>query len=208
MAVQMTPYEVRAFLTATPPHTGKLATTRADGAPHVAPVWFDVDTDPGDDQDRGGDILFMTGAATAKGRDLARDPRAALCVDDERPPFAFVVIEGTVELSEDPDELRRWATRYRRTLHGNATRGSLRRSQRSPRRATGPPPTSEDRGRSRHGRLTSATEVQRAKRCHPSHIQPTVSTPRAATATKRGRRSSLRMWAGIEGATRTIPRTR
>ncbi len=111
MAVQMTPYEVRAFLTATPPHTGKLATTRADGAPHVAPVWFDVDTDPGDDQDRGGDILFMTGAATAKGRDLARDPRVALCVDDERPPFAFVVIEGTVELSEDPDELRRWATR-------------------------------------------------------------------------------------------------
>jgi PPOX class probable F420-dependent enzyme len=43
-----------------------------------------------------------------KGRNLRRDPRAALCVDDERPPFAFAIIEGTVELSEDVDELRHW----------------------------------------------------------------------------------------------------
>ena len=99
----MTADEVRGFLTATPPHTGKLATTLSDGAPHVAPIWFDVD--------EGGDIVFMTGADTVKGRALARDPRAALCVDDESPPFAFVMVEGVVELSEDPEELRRWGTR-------------------------------------------------------------------------------------------------
>jgi hypothetical protein len=31
-------------------------------------------------------------------------------VDDERPPFAYVMVEGTAEISEDLDELRRWAT--------------------------------------------------------------------------------------------------
>ena len=34
-----------------------------------------------------------------------------MCVDDETPPFAFVLIEGTAELSEDPDALLEWATR-------------------------------------------------------------------------------------------------
>jgi PPOX class probable F420-dependent enzyme len=97
----MTEDEVWAFLDSVPPHTGKLATVRAGGSPHVAPVWFAVD---------GREIVFNTGAATVKGRALARDPRVALCVDDERPPFAFVIVEGTVELVEEVDELRRWAT--------------------------------------------------------------------------------------------------
>jgi PPOX class probable F420-dependent enzyme len=94
--------EVRAFLTSDPPHTGKLATTRRDGSPHVAPVWFAVDDD--------GSIVFTTHQDTVKGRSLRRDPRAALCVDDERPPFSFVTVQGVVDLSVDPDELLRWAT--------------------------------------------------------------------------------------------------
>jgi PPOX class probable F420-dependent enzyme len=95
--------QVRAFLTALPPHTGKLATVRADGRPHLAPVWYDVDGD--------GTLVFNTGASTVKGRNLRRDPRASLCVDDERPPFSFVVVEGEAELSDDLDEVRAWATR-------------------------------------------------------------------------------------------------
>ncbi len=95
--------EVRAFLTSMPPHTGTLATVRADGRPHLAPVWYDVDDD--------GTIVFNTGETTVKGRNLARDPRASFCVDDERPPFSFVVLEGTVELSDDLAEVRRWAAR-------------------------------------------------------------------------------------------------
>ena len=81
---------------------GKLATTRADGRPHVAPIWFVVDGD---------DILFTTGAKTVKGRTLARDPRAALCVDDDTPPFSYVLVEGTAALSEDLDEMVEWATK-------------------------------------------------------------------------------------------------
>jgi PPOX class probable F420-dependent enzyme len=99
----MSENEVRAFLTTMPPHTGTLATVRADGRPHLAPVWYDVDDD--------GSIVFNTGETTVKGRNLARDPRASFCVDDERPPFSFVVIEGTVELSDDLAEVRRWAAR-------------------------------------------------------------------------------------------------
>jgi PPOX class probable F420-dependent enzyme len=96
--------EVRAFLTALPPRTGKLATVRADGRPHVAPVWYVVDDDDGS-------LVFTTGESTVKGRNLRRDPRAALCVDDDRPPFSFVVVEGVAEIDDDPDQLRRWATR-------------------------------------------------------------------------------------------------
>jgi PPOX class probable F420-dependent enzyme len=89
----MTDDEVWAFLAASPPHTAKLATTRKDGSPHVAPIWYVVD-------DRS--LVFTTHRASLKGRNLRRDPRAALCVDDERPPFSFASVEGTVELDEVP----------------------------------------------------------------------------------------------------------
>ncbi|MFD3822738.1 PPOX class F420-dependent oxidoreductase [Streptomyces sp. NPDC058625] len=82
--------------------TAKLSTVRADGSPHVAPVWFVLD---------GEDIVFNTGEATVKGRNLARDGRVALCVDDDRPPFAFVVLRGRARISEDAGDLVRWATR-------------------------------------------------------------------------------------------------
>ena len=94
--------EWRAFVTEGA-RTGKLATTRLDGRPHVAPIWFDLDDD--------GTVMFTTGADTLKGKALRRDPRVAMCVDDETPPFAFVLIEGTAELSEDPDALLEWAIR-------------------------------------------------------------------------------------------------
>jgi PPOX class probable F420-dependent enzyme len=94
---------VRAFLASDPAHTAKVATVRADGRPHVAPVWFDVDHD--------GSIVFNTGESTVKGRNLRRDPRASICVDDEHPPFSYVLVEGVVELSADLDEVRKWATR-------------------------------------------------------------------------------------------------
>ncbi len=76
--------------------TGKVATTRADGRPHVAPVWFVVDGD---------DLVFMTGAGTLKGKTLTSDPRAALVVDLEEPPYAFVIVEGTVSFSTDLAEM-------------------------------------------------------------------------------------------------------
>jgi PPOX class probable F420-dependent enzyme len=97
----MSPAEARAFLLARP-RTAKLATVRADGRPHVAPVWFDLDGDQ---------LLFTTWHASVKAVNLRRDPRVSLCVDDEAPPFAFVIVEGLATLSDDLAELRAWATR-------------------------------------------------------------------------------------------------
>ncbi len=82
------------------PRTAKLGVVAASGAPLVAPIWVARDGDQ---------LLFNTGADTAKGRALRRDDRVSLCFDDEAPPFSFVVIAGTAEVTEDLDEVRRWA---------------------------------------------------------------------------------------------------
>ena len=92
--------EISAFLTAGT-RTGKLAWTSADGRPLVAPVWFVVEDDC---------VVFNTGKDTSKGRALALDPRVALCVDLEEPPYGFVQVQGRAELSEEPSELVRTAT--------------------------------------------------------------------------------------------------
>lgn len=100
MAHTMSQDEYKAFLTHGT-RTAKVATTRADGRPHVAPVWFVLDGD---------DLIVRTGADTVKGRDLRRQPQVSISVDDENAPYSFVLIDGTATLSDDPEALHRWAT--------------------------------------------------------------------------------------------------
>ena len=92
----------QSFVSAPPARTGKLAVTRADGSPHIAPVWVDLDGDQ---------IVFMTSADTIKGKSILRDGRVAVCFDDEQPPFSFVTVSGTTTTSTDPADLLFWATR-------------------------------------------------------------------------------------------------
>jgi PPOX class probable F420-dependent enzyme len=97
---QMSEAEWREFaLTGT--RTGKVAVARPDGRPHVTPVWFVLDHE---------DVVFTTAETSVKGRAIRRDPRVALCVDDQEPPYSFVLIEGEAALSGELDELRRWST--------------------------------------------------------------------------------------------------
>ncbi len=98
---KMTPEEERAFLLSGT-RTGKLATVRADGRPHVAPIWFLLDGD---------DVIFTTWHESVKAHNIRRDPRVSLCVDDETPPFSFVIVEGTAVIEDDLNALREWATR-------------------------------------------------------------------------------------------------
>ena len=91
----MTDEEVYDFLGAGT-RTGHLATTRADGRAHVKPVWFVIDGTPEEFS-----LLLNTGEGTVAGRNLARDPRVTISVDDPHPPFAFVIVEGTAELITD-----------------------------------------------------------------------------------------------------------
>ncbi|GAA0900847.1 MULTISPECIES: PPOX class F420-dependent oxidoreductase [Streptomyces violaceusniger group] len=101
MAQNMTKDQWQKFVTEGT-RTAKLATVRADGSPHLAPVWFLLDGD---------DLVFNTGQETVKGRNLARDGRLSICVDDDRPPFAFVTLRGRAELIDDLGQVRDWATR-------------------------------------------------------------------------------------------------
>src|SRR2546428_9667470 len=93
--------EQRAFLTEQV-RTAKLATVRKDGRPHVVPIWFDLDGDT---------LVFTTGQTTIKAANIRRDPRVCLCVDDETPPYAYIMVEGTATWSPDMGELLHWATR-------------------------------------------------------------------------------------------------
>ena len=81
--------------------TGKLAYTNGAGRVLVAPIWYIVED---------GDLIFNTGADTVKGKFLVRERQATICVDLEQPPYGFVQVQGTAELSNDPEELLRTAT--------------------------------------------------------------------------------------------------
>ena len=94
--------EWRAFLR-DPVRPAVLATSRADGRPHAAPIWYDLDDD--------GAVVFNTGVDTVKGRNLRRTGKATLVVQDDRPPYSFVVITGTATWSDDLDDVRAWAAR-------------------------------------------------------------------------------------------------
>jgi PPOX class probable F420-dependent enzyme len=82
--------------------TGMLGYLAADGRPLVTPVWFIVDN---------GELVFNTGRNTAKGRALARDSRAVICVDDPHPPYSFVQVQGVASITEDAPDLLDIATR-------------------------------------------------------------------------------------------------
>lgn len=98
--IKLSRAECLAFMMAQP-RTGKIATVRPDGRPHVAPIWFILD---------GEQLLFTTWHATAKANNIRHNPWVSICVDDETPPFAFVKADGTAELLDDLALLRKWAT--------------------------------------------------------------------------------------------------
>lgn len=101
MATDMSNDERREFLMAGT-RTAKVATTRKDGSAHVTPIWFVLDGD---------DVIFTTHESSVKGKALGRDPRLSLVVDDQEPPYSFVMIEGAATISRDMDELVGWATK-------------------------------------------------------------------------------------------------
>lgn len=100
MAQKMSPDEIKIFL-AHGTRTGKLATVNGNGRAHVAPIWFVLDGD---------DLIFNTWHSSVKAKNMQRDSRVSLCVDDDTAPYAFVIVEGTVTFSEDQAESLKWAT--------------------------------------------------------------------------------------------------
>ena len=108
--------EAREFLTVGT-RTGKLGTLMPSGWPHVIPIWFVLDGD---------EIVFSTGRDTVKGRYLRRDDRVSMCVDDERPPYAYVHIRGRATIDEQSDLLE-WTTRIAERYVGAEQAGDFGR---------------------------------------------------------------------------------
>ena len=98
---EMTKDEIKKFLLQGT-FTGKLGTINKDGTPHVVPIWYTVD-----EEDK---IIFNTGDKSVKAKNIRRDNRVRLCIDDQTPLFSFVTIDGVAELiSSEPSEVYKWA---------------------------------------------------------------------------------------------------
>ena len=65
----------------------RLATVGADGAPQVTPVWVDYD---------GTYVRFNTAKGRVRVRNLARNPRVALSMQDPDNPYRYLQIRGRV----------------------------------------------------------------------------------------------------------------
>ena len=90
--VQLTP-AIREFLAA--PRFAVLATIGADGAPHQSVMWYEL---------AGDEILMNTKLGRFKQRDIARDPRISLCVEDA---YRFVALSGRIARAIDDQDIAR-----------------------------------------------------------------------------------------------------
>jgi PPOX class probable F420-dependent enzyme len=87
-------------------HRAVLATSRSDGRPQLSPVTVGV----GDD----GRVLISTRETAMKTKNLARDPRASLCVMTDRFFGEWVQAEGTAEIIHLPGAMDLLVDYYRR----------------------------------------------------------------------------------------------
>jgi PPOX class probable F420-dependent enzyme len=70
-----------------------LATIMADGRPQVTPVWCDFD---------GTSVRINSAKGRVKDRNMRRDPRVTLAIQDPDNPYRYLEIRGhVVEISEE-----------------------------------------------------------------------------------------------------------
>jgi len=90
--------------------TGKLATVKKDGSPHVVPIWFIVEN--GKRTSKSENIILTTGSESVKASNIQRDSRVSICGDDQKPPYSFVTIHGIAKISPyKQKEVLEWATK-------------------------------------------------------------------------------------------------
>jgi PPOX class probable F420-dependent enzyme len=106
---EMSKREIRRFLMKST-FTGKLATVKKDGSPHVVPIWFVLESRKKSNQ--GFDIIFTTDNTSIKARNIQRNNMVSISVDDQTPPFSFVIVYGTAKIYNiNRDELFRIASK-------------------------------------------------------------------------------------------------
>lgn len=117
----MSKREIRKFLMQGT-FTGKLGTVKKDGSSHIVPIWFVLD---GGNSSRGGrkgendNIIFTTDGTSVKAKNIQRDNRVSVCVDDQTPPFSFVIVYGIAKIHHcKQSELFRFATKIAQRYMG------------------------------------------------------------------------------------------
>jgi PPOX class probable F420-dependent enzyme len=107
-------------------HRAVLATNRSDGSPQLSPVTVGVGAD--------GRILISTRETAMKTKNLARDPRAWLCVMNDGFFGDWVQAEGTAEIIRLPEAMDLLVDYYRRISgehpHWDDYRNAMRRDRR------------------------------------------------------------------------------
>ncbi len=79
-------------------HVAILGISVENQGPLTTPVWYWYEP--------GGTLWFETEPGSRKGKLLDVGKRVSLCVQDDKPPYAYVSIEGPiVEIAEDDREL-------------------------------------------------------------------------------------------------------
>ena len=98
----MTKKEIRNFLLQGT-FTGKLGTINKNGTSHIVPIWYTLDNED--------NIILNTGNNSVKAKNIRRNNRVRLCVDDQTPLYSFVTIDGIAEIINNADqkELFKWA---------------------------------------------------------------------------------------------------
>ena len=117
---EMSEKEIRKFLMQGT-FTGKLATVKKDGNSHIAPIWFVLDgsnkNGSGDKRDE--DIIFTTSSMSVKAKNIERDNRVSICIDDQTPPFSFVIVYGIAKIHHyRQNDLFRFASKIARRYVG------------------------------------------------------------------------------------------
>ncbi len=99
---KMNPDEINRFLMKGT-FTGKLGTINKDGSSHITPIWYILDEN--------NYITFTTYFKSVKAKNLIRDSRISICVDDQAPPFSFVLVNGSAKVFSQPEDLLIWTTK-------------------------------------------------------------------------------------------------
>ena len=87
-------------------HRAVLATARSDGQPQLSPVTVGVDD--------AGRVVISTRETAVKTKNLARDPRASLCVMNDQFFGEWVQAEGTAEIIHLPEAMELLVDYYRK----------------------------------------------------------------------------------------------
>lgn len=84
-------------------HVGILSIQRDGKGPLALPIWYRYDN---------GQVVIHMGRDSVKAKLLRRHGRASLTVQDETPPYRYVMVEGPVAVAHEDEDITEMAVRY------------------------------------------------------------------------------------------------